>query len=143
MGRKTTARKMDARCRRQRLIRVILLVTGGRTFCEAIDGKSREEYMAERVALGFALDWMGPTKIIHGGAKGADRWAGIWAEKRRVECHVEHATGAWPAAGPRRNQRMVDMKPDAAVRFPGDRGTADCVGRCERAGVPVYEVTVR
>jgi hypothetical protein len=122
-------------------------VTGGRDFCESVTSKGeprdRDLYMAERQALGFALDAIGPTKIIHGGAKGADRWAGIWADKRGVECHVEPATGSWPQAGPIRNQRMVDTKPDAAVRFPGERGTADCAGRCERACIPVYEVTVR
>ncbi len=96
--------------------------------------------MAERMALGFALDFIQPTKIIHGGAKGADRWVGIWAERRGVECHVEHATGPWPQAGPLRNQRMVDMKPNAAVRFPGNKGTQDCAHRCKVAGIPIYEV---
>lgn len=123
---------------------MILLVIGGRTFCEAIDGKSREDYMAERMALGFALDMIGPTRIIHGGDKGADRWAGIWAESRGVPCHVDPAD--WSRGrgeGPLRNQRMVDMKPGAAVRFPGDRGTADCAGRREQAGIPIYSVSIK
>lgn len=122
---------------------MILLITGGRTFCEAIPDKSREQFMAERVALGFALDFISPTRIIHGGAKGADRWAGIWADKRGVPCHVEPATGPWPAAGPLRNQRMVDMKPDMGCAFPGDRGTADCVARMEKAGIPVHKVEIK
>ena len=120
---------------------MILLVTGGRTFCEAIDGKSREDYMAERVALGFALDTIAPSSVIVGDADGADRWARIWCERRSVACHVEKADWSnGPRGGPERNQRMVDMNPDAAVRLPGGRGTDDCAGRCERANIPVYEV---
>lgn len=99
--------------------------------------------MAERVALGFALDFISPTSIIHGGANGADRWSGIWAERRGVPCHVEPATGPWPQAGPLRNQRMVDKRPDAAVRFSGGRGTADCAARCEKAEIEIFEVVVR
>lgn len=105
----------------------ILLVTGSRTFCEATPEKTRDEYMAERVALGFALDWIRPTKIIHGGAKGADRWAKIWADKRGVPCHIESAD--WSKGrgeGPARNQRMVDMRPDMGCAFPSSGpGTAD------------------
>lgn len=42
------------------------------------------------------------------------------------------------AAGPIRNQRMLDEgKPDLVVAFPGGRGTADMVRRAKAAGVPV------
>jgi hypothetical protein len=45
------------------------------------------------------------------------------------------------AAGPIRNQRMLDEgKPDLVVAFPGGRGTADMIRRAERAGVPVQQV---
>jgi len=82
--------------------------------------------------------------VIHGGAKGADRWAGIWADKRGVPADVFAADWSLgPRAGPERNQRMVDQRPDAAVRFPGGRGTADCAHRCKVAGIPIYEVTVK
>lgn len=125
---------------------MILLVTGGRDFCESVTSKGeprdRDVYMGERMALGYALDTINPTRIIHGGATGADRWAGIWADRRGVPCHVEPATGPWPQAGPLRNQRMVDMRPDAAVRFPGNRGTQDCAHRCRVAGIDVFEVNV-
>lgn len=126
---------------------MILLITGGRDFCESVTSKGepreRDVYMGERMALGFALDTINPKRIIHGGANGADRWAGIWAERRSIPCHVEPATGPWPQAGPMRNQRMVDMKPDAAVRFPGNRGTQDCAHRCRVAGIDVFDVVVR
>lgn len=96
---------------------MILLITGGRTFCEAIDGKLREDYMAERVALGFTLDWIGPTSVVVDGMSGAGRWASIWAERRGVRCDVGMAITA-----------------DAAICFPGGYMPPD---------IPAYEVTVR
>lgn len=118
---------------------MILLVTGGRDFCEQRDGA---DHMGERMSLGWALDWIGPTKVIVGDAKGADRWAAIWCEKRGVD--FIKFTAEWDKlgklAGPERNQRMVEMKPDAGLRFPGGRGTADCCHRMSKAGVPVYEI---
>ena len=43
-------------------------------------------------------------------------------------------------AGPRRNQEMVNAKPDYAFAFRAkgtSRGTDDCVNRCRDAGIPV------
>jgi hypothetical protein len=46
------------------------------------------------------------------------------------------------AAGPIRNQRMIDEgKPDLVIAFPGGRGTADMVSRAKKAGIPVQEIT--
>lgn len=122
----------------------VLLVTGGRTFCESTPGKSRDDYMAERIALGFALDYIKPSSVIVGDADGADRWAKIWCNKRSIpfrEFKADWSLGK--RAGPERNQRMVDIRPDIAVRFPGGRGTADCAARCEKAGIDIYEVGVK
>jgi hypothetical protein len=45
------------------------------------------------------------------------------------------------AAGPIRNQRMLDEgKPDLVLAFPGGSGTADMVSRARAAGVEVIEV---
>lgn len=45
------------------------------------------------------------------------------------------------AAGPLRNQRMLDEgKPDVVLAFPGGKGTADMVARARKAGVRVVEV---
>lgn len=100
--------------------------------------------MSERIALGFALDYIAPSSVIVGDADGADRWAKIWCDKRGVpfrEFKADWSVGK--RAGPERNQRMVDKRPNAAVRFPGGRGTADCSARCDRGGIEVYEVVVR
>lgn len=85
------------------------------------------------------------TAIIHGGAAGADTLAGRWAKKRGIpvesypaEWKKYRALGNVRAAGPTRNQRMLDEgHPDRVVAFPGHNGTADMVRKAEAAGVPV------
>lgn len=84
---------------------MILLVTGGRDFCESVtsDGqpRDRDAFMPERVALGWSLDYIKPDGVIVGDATGADRWAKIWADKRGVP--------------------LSTARPDYAVVFPGGR----------------------
>lgn len=80
--------------------------------------------------------------VIHGGATGADTLAGEWADHHSIRCVVFKAD--WkqygPAAGPIRNQRMLDEgKPDLVVAFPGGAGTADMVRRAQAAGIPIVE----
>jgi hypothetical protein len=82
--------------------------------------------------------------IIEGDARGADRIAGAWAKRRRVDLVLIPAD--WQkhgkAAGPIRNQKMLDQgKPDLVIAFPGGRGTDDMVRRAEVAGVSVKRVT--
>lgn len=91
---------------------------------------------ALRKSTGFDL-------LIEGDAPGADRVAGAWAKMRRVDLRLFPAD--WQkhgkAAGPIRNQRMIDEgKPDLVVAFPGGRGTADMVSRAKLAGIPVEEI---
>jgi len=85
-------------------------------------------------------DEHGIRALAHGGATGADDHAGRWAEISRIEHRVFRAD--WKkhgkAAGPRRNQKMLDeFKPDVVVAFPGGRGTADMVRRAIDSGVRV------
>lgn len=85
----------------------------------------------------------GITAIIQGGCRGVDRIARDWCDKDTKCITVPalwHEHGK--AAGPIRNQRMIDdFKPDLVVAFPGGRGTADMVRRAEIAGIPVMRVT--
>jgi hypothetical protein len=43
-------------------------------------------------------------------------------------------------AGPIRNARMLEHKPDLVVAFPGGKGTANCVAQARGMGVEVLEV---
>ena len=83
------------------------------------------------------------TAIIEGGASGADATARFWArEVSEVKCITIPAD--WDthgkAAGPIRNQRMIDdFHPDLVVAFPGGKGTADMVRRAQAAGLRIVD----
>ena len=83
-----------------------------------------------------------PTIVVHGDARGADRLAGHVA--RNLGLTVENHPADWKAhgkaAGPIRNQAMLDAGADLVIAFPGGAGTADMVGRARSAGVPVLHV---
>lgn len=83
------------------------------------------------------------TRVIHGGAAGADHFADGWAAVQKVPTTIFEAR--WDkdgrAAGPIRNQRMLDEgKPDLVLAAPGGNGTADMVRRAKAAGVRVVTV---
>ena len=104
-----------------------ILVCGGRDF-------------SNLPAVVDELEPLKPTEIIHGGASGADKLAGIFAKGWDLPCRVFPAD--WKthgkAAGPIRNKQMLDEgKPDLVVAFPGGRGTENMIQQAERAGVPV------
>ena len=91
------------------------------------------------------------TCIIHGCATGADSEGMIWAQcMAKGGQKIVHAPfqADWhtfgKAAGPLRNQRMIDEgRPDLVVAFPGQRGTADMVRRAKAAGLEVIEISQR
>lgn len=105
------------------------------------------------VALG-AVRKKNTVTVIHGANKhwnaekklhtGADYLAGEIAYE--LGYHVVPFPADWEkfgkAAGPKRNQVMVDEKPDVVLAFTNDlnssRGTADTVRRAKAAGIPVF-----
>ena len=112
-----------------------VLVCGGRGYTD------RARAYAE-------LDRLVPDNsvIIVGGANGAYGLARDWFFARidRLSM-IDHYPAEWGkhgrAAGPIRNQRMLDEgKPDLVVAFPGGRGTADMMARARNAGVNVVEI---
>lgn len=85
----------------------------------------------------------GPYILVHGAAPGADRLAAKMALSWGWQVHAVPADWAshGRAAGPLRNQRMLDEHPDVDVvyAFP-DRdsvGTWDMVERAIKARIPV------
>lgn len=117
-----------------------LIVTGGREYTD----RSRvfavlTEILGECWG-GDSEDW---HTVILGGATGADYWADDWAVGRDIwiEDHPADWTLHGRAAGPIRNQEMVDSGADLVVAFPGSRGTADCLRRARAAGIPIRQET--
>jgi hypothetical protein len=80
--------------------------------------------------------------LIEGGAHGADELAHYWAMNRCIDCLTVPAN--WSkngrGAGPIRNARMLDYKPDLVIAFPGGRGTANMIKQAKAAGVRVIEI---
>lgn len=108
---------------------MIVLVTGGRDYWDW--------YTVELV-----LDLIGPSRLIHGCATGADRLADNWAAKRGVTPNGYPILRGRGENGFQRNQRMLDSEQriDAVVAFPGHTGTADMIRRARKAGIHVIEV---
>jgi hypothetical protein len=110
-----------------------LLVCGGRDYDAAaflfrtLDDLHREHQFRE---------------FMQGGARGADALAKDWAmthpDIKRFEIKAD-----WKrygnAAGPIRNQRMLEWGPDLVVAFAGGTGTAGMAALARAAGVPVIE----
>lgn len=74
---------------------------------------------------------------------GADLWARRFCAfyQRPLELFGAHWTVHGRAAGPIRNQKMVDTKPDDARAFFAalrrNAGTWDCWRRCRAASIPI------
>jgi hypothetical protein len=119
-----------------------IVVTGGRLYsnwCKVYE------------VLDALLQEHGAITVIQGNCKtGADAWARDWCRRRSRTARpgsitLEEELADWrrygPAAGPRRNQAMLDRwKPQLVVAFAGGKGTADCVGRARAAGIEVREI---
>lgn len=91
------------------------------------------------------LDALGPTEIIHGDARGADRIAGAYAERLGIVCRRFPA--AWETYGRRagyvRNQQMLDEgQPDIVIAFwDGEsKGTWNMIRLAEKSKIPVKVV---
>lgn len=114
------------------------LICGGRGFTDAA--------MMERVLSELVVARGTPECVIHGNARGADILGGAWARSVDIEVHEEPATKEeWlkygKAAGPIRNQRMLDTwKPNLVIAFPGKTGTADMVERAYEAGIEIISI---
>lgn len=78
--------------------------------------------------------------VVHGACPtGVDFYADQWATSRQLD--VERHPADWrqgKMAGPRRNTRMVETKPNWCLGFPGrgSRGTWDCLQKAVNAGIP-------
>lgn len=111
-----------------------VLVCGGRDYAD---------YQMLSNTLRHISEIMPISAIIHGGAKGADSLAHNWAQWRNVP--VERYDAEWDlhgnAAGPIRNQRMLDeARPNLVVAFPGGTGTNHMVTIAKAAGVRVMDL---
>jgi ABC-type Fe3+-hydroxamate transport system substrate-binding protein len=103
-----------------------LLVCGSRTY-------------SDRATVYDKLDELKPDLIIHGGAKGADSLAGDWAAYNDVPQRI--FLPDWElygkSAGIRRNNQMLDTKPDLVLAFwdGASKGTAHTIEQAKKRGL--------
>lgn len=108
-----------------------VLVCGDRNWT---DREAIHRYLNELRSAGY-------TEVIEGGARGADTIAG--EEALKLHFSVSHFPAQWNkygrAAGPIRNRKMLDQKPQLVVAFHNDiehsKGTADCIKEAKRRGI--------
>ena len=118
-----------------------VLVAGGREFADT-------RWMSQTVESVVRNNVGNTVRLIHGGARGADRLAGAEAQARGIEVGVFAAE--WDrhgrAAGYRRNERMARFlakKRDlgahvVVILFPGGKGTAHMRQIAKAHRLPVY-----
>lgn len=129
-----------------------MLVCGGRYYGRTPIGVPPEQMpdyarkaSMERFILFEALDHLrrdrDVTKVIAGGQTGADTHAINWARSRCVAYTIIRAE--WKrlgrAAGPIRNSRMLELKPDFVVAFTGGAGTVDMIRQASAVGVEIID----
>lgn len=120
-----------------------VLVCGGRDYSRTDTFNWLERNLRDEAAFAMGVNSFTLEALIHGGARGADEGAAEWGRSEGVNviCFPADWKKHGKAAGPIRNQRMIDEgKPDLVVAFPGGRGTADMVSRARAAGIQVLEV---
>jgi YspA, cpYpsA-related SLOG family len=109
-----------------------ILITGGRSWSD------RETIMHALLEASRGVHWSEVT-VVHGGAKGADTIASELATGfgMKVEAHLADWQAYHKAAGPLRNQKMVDLGADVCLAFlqPNSKGTANCIEKAKKAGI--------
>lgn len=109
------------------------MVTGGRDY--------RDKERLYRVLDAFRHEF---DVLRHGGARGADTLAHTWAQDRGVQ--TDRMPAEWKrlgrAAGPIRNQEMIDKapRPILCIAFPGGDGTAHMCWRIKQAGITLVQL---
>jgi hypothetical protein len=116
-------------------VRYRVLVTGSRDW--------RDRSMIEEV-LDTLLTEHGQLAIAHGHCPtGADAYADEWARRNRPRAQITRYIANWKlngrAAGPIRNQHMVDDGADVCLAFIRNHsaGASGCADMARRAGIPV------
>jgi hypothetical protein len=114
-----------------------ILITGSRNWSDV--DKIREAIMDALPGIPYG----DPARhtVVHGGARGADYIAAEIAHQLglTVEEHPADWEDHGKAAGPIRNQKMVNLGADICLAFPlgYSRGSWDCMFRAAMAGIPI------
>lgn len=110
----------------------VIACTGGRDFTD-------KNFVYQ--IMDYACGYYNIHKIIVGDAKGVDMLVCEWC----LEALMPHEifVADWKihgrAAGPIRNQAMLDCHPEYLLAFPGGIGTNGCVKLAKRMWIPIID----
>lgn len=112
---------------------ITVLVTGGRYY----DDKRYVDLVLDGFHTRRSIKLLVTGACPYGGA---DKLAEDWARENEIDY------AGYPAkfkahgkpAGPIRNARMIELKPDLVIAFPGGNGTANTVSLARQAGIEVF-----
>jgi len=109
---------------------------------------SREWTDIERIYRALDQIRNRPLTVVHGGARGGDRIADMWARERGEKDGVfvepypvpKEAFRFGANAALNRNTFMVDLGADVCLAFwlNGSNGTRDCWTKAQRAGILTF-----
>lgn len=107
-----------------------LIIAGGRAYQLSLN---------DFIDLGFCFDGVA-TEVVSGGAEGVDMCGEAWAKAQGLR--VQRFSPDWnlhgKAAGPIRN-RMMAAYADAAVIFPGGKGTENMMQEARLACLEIWD----
>lgn len=121
-------------------IEMRVLVCGGRDFENAVYLQSvLDAFHCGEIITSLIHGDCGRSEVKTGKTIGADWLGADWAITIPVTAYPADWSKHGRAAGPIRNQQMLDEgKPDLVIAFAGGRGTDDMCRRAQAAGIEVH-----
>lgn len=121
-----------------------VLITGSRDW-EGVHGAHRIQMILD-ILLALCDVLGSKLTIVHGDGPGADQLVDAWALRRQDSgVTVERHPADWrmgKSAGPIRNMRMIDSRPDMTIGFLKDnsRGASGTLELSRQAHIPTFTV---
>lgn len=120
---------------RQKRNRMRILVTGSRDWTDKVTVAQaiREAWLVAGRPYGVV--------VVHGGARGADYIAGVYAKRLGFSVEVHEADWSFgKSAGYIRNKEMVNAGADICLAFIKNesKGATMCAELAEKAGIPTH-----
>jgi YspA, cpYpsA-related SLOG family len=112
---------------------MIVIIAGGRDYWEPLFAYRELDALHAKTPI---------TRVIQGGATGADKLGKMWAQARNVPMIEVQAdwTKYHDQAGPIRNGEMLTHNPDLLIVFPGNTGTRNMMTQAIGKGVPITKI---
>lgn len=125
---------------------MILIIAGTREMPHDDGHRAFLFLLIDHAVLDLRVAGFNVTRTLSGGARGVDRLGETWAHARAFPCSTLSADWSLgPSAGPRRNEKMVDMAADTngalfVARYRDSRGSENILERARMKRLHVIDV---